>query len=230
MHTPKYVWLHTFIFTCIHKHSYIHTWTYTFMHVCLCIRMSTCIQHGCMSAYIYRCSSMSFYIYTYLHTSMHAYNHTYLATHIYMHTYIHTLDIHACCLHTNISTCIQHTYIYVYRLMDLCSCTQTYIHTDTHACMSIYTYIFLLDMLPHTHACLIGHMYRYTSCMYAYIQTYLHAYNINVCLHSCIYVCIPAYRLMDVCACIHSYMHVLHRGVFWDNKSLLFMLWVPILQ
>ena len=103
-----------------------------------------------------------------------------------------------------------------------------------YSCMSvhIYTYIFM-QICMHTPMLVLPHRYIHTyicnrntnmhmhSCISAYIQTYLHIYNMFACLHKYMYAythtCmnntyIPTNRPMDVCAytyiCMHTYIYI----------------------
>ena len=100
-----------------HKWRLMHEWyRLTDTHVCL----PTYI-HTYMSTYIHSCMCLHIHIHIYMEACMHAHGHGWLCTYIqlYIHTYIlHTYTFVHVCLHTNISTCIQHMYLF----------TETYMH------------------------------------------------------------------------------------------------------
>ena len=98
-------------------------------------------------------------------------------------------------MHAQIHTCL-------YRY----SCTSVCIYTNISIQTSAFTYAWLAT---HMHT----YIYTYTFMHVCYIQMYLHAYNIYVCLQSYIYVCI--HILLDACictqyipVCIHTYLHM----------------------
>ena len=111
--------LHTYL------HTIIHTYTYTFMHICLHTSISTCIQHICMSAFIY--ISME-------HTYIHKLD-SWIYVHALIYAYIHTWETHKCLIQT-------------YRQIPMLSKNvHTYIHTS-HIFQSRNIYNLALSIGP----------------------------------------------------------------------------------
>ena len=132
------------------------------------------------------------------------------------------------------------TYIQIYVLptyIHICTNTYSYVHT----CMSTESYVYLYTYLNvyHSHSiCTYKHIHMYKMCFY--IHTYTHAHvHLHMYMNTYIHMYIQMYECVDVCImylCTHIYtclptyiyvcinsitdicIHMLHRGVFWDNK------------
>ena len=106
----------------------------------------------------------------------------------------------------------------MYRLMDLCVCTQPYIHTQIIMYVCLYINIHQYsheNIFGYTHACLATcmhtlHTYIYTYksmhvCLDTGMSTYIHSYRLmHVC--ACTHICMSAHLYTYICMCIHTYM------------------------
>ena len=85
------------------------------------------------------------------------------------------------------------TYIYMYRLLDVCACGHTYMHTYVQS--HLHTYLDAKYACIH-HACLATHIQTYThmyircSCIFTYIHNiYMNATYTYAFIHACMYIC-----------------------------------------
>lgn len=131
---------HTHIYVCIRMIMYIYIYTHFIsMPVHIHEGMNTCTCPG-------MCSYLSLHTHTlvYIHKDMHISIYTETCVHMYAHIYAQQRDMHIykyTCIYSTYSYTLRHIHNFIY-IHIWYAHIQTFLHTETCICSSIFTHIF----------------------------------------------------------------------------------------
>ena len=147
-------------------------------------------KHACAHTY------MHIYVHSYMPLCKHSYMHAYTHKLVYIHTYMHTFTLNSACNKKKYAEILLR-YMWLFVKGDVFIGKRGIFGAEVFLC---YRQFFIKNDF------VIGGVECMHLCMYAYMLTYLHSYNIYVWMQSYINVCMHICRLIDVH--FHIYIHI----------------------